>query len=227
MDSEEIESLALPLNRFLMEKPVLIFGAKGIAKDALEIFQSNDIVVYGFLDDDKKLHDSYIGDVSVLGNTEDHGFLKLIGQKCEAFVATDDNKLRKELVKYLNEKRKVMPTNAVHRQAVIASSAAIGHGNFINARATIGAEVEIGHHCIINSGAVIESGTKIGDYVQIGAGSIVNSGVVIESEVFIGSGANLVAGVNIGKGARVGAGSVVIQEVKKGETVFGNPAAKV
>lgn len=210
-----------------MEKPVIIFGAKSIAKDALEIFRSNEIVVYGFLDDDKKLHDTMIDDVAILGDTEDHGFLKLIGQKCESFIATDDNKLRKQLVKFLNETRKVMPTNAVHQKATIAPSAAIGYGNFINAGAIIGPDVEIGQHCIIHSGAIIEAGSKIGDFVQVGAGTIINSGVTIEDEAFIGSGANLVSGITIGKGARVGAGSVVIQEVKKKETVFGNPAAAV
>mgnify|MGYP001801373225 CR=1 FL=1 len=77
-----------------MEKPVIIFGAKGIAKSALEIFKSNDVVVYGFLEEDKSLHSTEIEDVTVLGSPEDHGFIKLIGQKCEAFVATDDNSVR-------------------------------------------------------------------------------------------------------------------------------------
>jgi sugar O-acyltransferase (sialic acid O-acetyltransferase NeuD family) len=217
----------LPPYYKIMDKPVIIFGAKGIAPTALEIFNSNSITVYGFLDDDESLHGSEINNVPILGDTEDHGYLKLVGQKCEAFVASDEHKVRKELVKYILEKRKVMPTNAVHEQATIASSAAIGHGNFINAGAILGSEVEVGQHCIIHSGAILESGVKIEDYVQIGAGTIVNAGVTIEEGAFIGSGANIVGGVTIGKGARVGAGSVVIQPIKKGETVFGNPAAEV
>ena len=52
-----------------MDKPVIIFGAKGIAIDALEIFQSNDITVYGFLDDDQALIGTEINDVPVLGKT--------------------------------------------------------------------------------------------------------------------------------------------------------------
>jgi sugar O-acyltransferase (sialic acid O-acetyltransferase NeuD family) len=210
-----------------MDKPVLIFGAKGIAKDALEIFRSNSIVVYGFLDDDTTIHGTEISEVPVLGDTEDHGYLKLIGQKCEAFVASDNAKVRKELVNYLNDKRKVMPTNAVHKKAVIAASASIGHGNFINAGVIIGSEVEIGQHCIIHSGAIIEAGTKVEDFVQIGAGAIINANATLEKGAFIGSGANVIAGVKVGKDARIGAGSVVIAEVKKGETVFGNPAAAV
>lgn len=210
-----------------MEKPVIIFGAKGIGKSALEIFKSNSIVVYGLLDDASDLHGTEIDNVPILGKTDDHGFIKLIGQKCEAFVATDDNNLRKKQVKMLIDSRKVMPTNAVHRQALIADSATIGHGNFINARVVLGPDTEIGQHCLIHSGAIIEHTAKVGDFAQIGAGAIVNPGVEIGREAFIGSGALIVSGVKIGKKARVGAGSVVISDVKDGATVFGNPAAVI
>lgn len=210
-----------------MEKPVIIFGSKGIGKAALEIFKSNDVVVYGFLDDDKDTHGQEIDDVTVLGNTDDHGFLKLIGQKTEAFVATDDNRLRKKQVEMLKENRKVMPTNAVHKMAVISESAAIGHGNFINARVVVGADSEIGQHCILNSGVVIEHNVKVSDFVQVGAGTVINTGVTVGKEAFIGSGVTIIAGVTIGKKARIGAGSVVVSNVGDGETVFGNPAIKV
>jgi sugar O-acyltransferase (sialic acid O-acetyltransferase NeuD family) len=210
-----------------MDKPVIIFGAKGIATAALEIFKSNGIVVYGFLDDDKNTHGKEIDDVSVLGNTDDHGFLKLIGQKCEAFVATDENSLRKKWVKSLMESRKVMPVNAVHQSAVISGFASIGHGNFINARVTVGASSKVGQHCILNSGATIEHDVEIGDLVQIGAGSTISPGVKIEDGAFIGSGVTIVGGVTIGKNSRIGAGSVVVANVEAKETVFGNPAVAV
>jgi sugar O-acyltransferase (sialic acid O-acetyltransferase NeuD family) len=210
-----------------MDKPVIIFGAKGIAIAALEIFQSNDIVVYGFLDEDSSLHNTEIQTIPVLGDPNDHGFLKLIGQKCEAFVASDDNSFRKSEVKRLNENRKVMPVNAIHQMATITESAAIGHGNFINASVFLGAKSKIGHHNILNTNVIIDHEVEIGDFVQIGAGSTINSGVVIENEAFIGSGVTVVSGVKIGKKARIGAGSVVIGDVGAGETVFGNPAVKI
>lgn len=210
-----------------MDKPVIIFGAKGIAKAALEIFNSNNIVVYGFLEDDESLHNEEINTVSVLGATDDHGYTKLIGQKCEAFVATDDNSLRKEYVEFLIETRKVMPMNAVHQTANISDSFNIGHGNFVNAGAILSNDSKMGHHNIINSRAVVEQEVEIGDFVQIGAGSIVNAKVKIEDEVFIGSGVTVVAGVTIGKGARIGAGSVVVGDIKASKTVFGNPAVEI
>ncbi len=210
-----------------MEKPVIIFGAKGIAKSALEIFKSNDVVVYGFLEEDKKLHNTEIDDISVLGSPDDHGFLKLIGQKCEAFVATDDNSVRKKNVEFLIETRKVMPVNAIHESATIPDSASIGHGNFIASGVRFSSSVKIGHHCIINTGVTIDYDAVCDDYVQIGAGAVLNSGVVVKKNAFIGSGAIIVSGVEIGENARIGAGSVVISNVAKGETVFGNPAKLV
>jgi FlaA1/EpsC-like NDP-sugar epimerase len=91
----------LQLNPHPMEKPVIILGAKGIAHPALEIFNSNQVIVFGLLDEDVKLHGTEINNIPVLGGTEDEGFLKLIGKKTEAFVAVDDTKYRKFLVELL------------------------------------------------------------------------------------------------------------------------------
>ena len=207
-----------------MENPVLIFGAGNLGVTALDLFQRNKVVVYGLLDDNKELHGKEYGDVSVLGETDDDGFLKLIGQKCEAFVAISDARVRKRLVKLLNERRKVQPVNAIHDTATVSRMASIGHGNLIAAGVVINPFAEVGHHCIIQSGVVVESQAKLGDYVYLGTGSLINSGVTIGEGAFIGTGATIIAGVTIGKNARVGAGSVVIENVEAGVTVFGNPA---
>ena len=211
-----------------MEKnPVIIFGAQGLGKVALEIFKSNSIDVYCFLDDNNLLHNTTINEIAVMGSTDDDGFLKFIGKKCDAFIATDDNALRTNLADMLIEKRKVMPVNAVHERAYISADAEIGYGNLINAGAVINVGAIIKNNCVINSGAIIEQDAVIHDLVQIGTGSTIGTNAVIEQSAFIGSGVTIVSGVKIGKKARVGAGSVVIADVKNGETVFGNPAAKV
>lgn len=210
-----------------MENPVIIFGTGGLGRAALEIFEKNGVAVYGFLSDDKEEHGKELDNVTVLGSTDDDGFLKLIGRKTEAFVAADDNRLRKSLVKMLHERRKVQPANAVHPDAIVATSASIGYGNFINQGVRIGAGAEIGSQCLLHSGALIDFGVKVADYVQVGAGAVIGSGVTLEEGAFIGTGAIIVSGVTIGKGARVGAGSVVIGPVEAGKTVFGNPAAPI
>ena len=210
-----------------MDNPVMIFGTGGLGRAALEIFESNGNVVYGFLDDNKETHGTEIDTVQVLGKTSDDGFLKLIGKKCEAFIASDDNAMRKSLVKMLLDKRKVMPTNAVHNTTVIASSAKIGHGNFFNAGVVVGAGTDIANHCIFHSRSTVDHDAKIGDFVQLGAGAIVNAGATVKDNAFIGAGATIVSGIVIGKNARIGAGSVVIGDVEANTTVFGNPAQEI
>lgn len=207
-----------------MENPVIVFGANYLGRAAKEIFESNGVIVYGFLDDNKWLHSSEMDEVAVLGGTDDDGFLKLIGKKCEAFVAVDDNKLRRSIVKMLHDVRKVQPVNATHKQAWISPKTEIGHGNFFDIGFSSAPGAKIGSHCLLHAHSHVGVGSSLGDFVQLGAGSIINAGVTVEDDVFIGSGAIVVAGVTVGKGARIGAGSVVIASVKAGETVFGNPA---
>ncbi len=207
-----------------MENPVLIFGAGNLGLTALDIFQRNSVVVYGLLDDDKALHGQEVGAVTVLGDTDDDGFLKLIGQKTEAFIAIGDGRVRRKLVKLLNERRKTQPVNAIHDTAVVSSMATIGHGNLIAARAVVNPMATVGQHCLVLTGAIIDSRATVGDYVQVGPGAVINSGVTLEEGAYIGTGAVLVSGITVGKNARVGAGSVVVENVSANTTVFGNPA---
>lgn len=210
-----------------MENPVIIFGANALGRSAKEIFESNGNVVYGFLDDDKALHNKEIDESFVLGSTDDDGFLKLIGKKCEAFIAIDDNRLRKSLVKMLHEIRHVQPVNAIHKDALLGKHVEVGYGNFVDQGVKVGVGTKISSHCMIQAGCIIGAEVLMGDFVQVGQGSIINSGVTLEEGAFVGSGAVVVSGITIGKGARVGAGSVVIATVKAGETVFGNPAQPI
>jgi sugar O-acyltransferase (sialic acid O-acetyltransferase NeuD family) len=210
-----------------MENPVLIFGAGDLGLQALDIFRRNHVLVYGLLDDRKELHGKEYGEVNVLGDTDDTGFLNMIGSKCEAFVAIGERSVRERLVSALVEDKKVMPVNAIHDSAVLSEMSALGHGNLVAARVTIGPKTVVGNHCIIQSAAVIDTSAIVGDFVTIGAGAIINDRVTIGDGVFIGAGAVIVAGVEIEKNARIGAGSVVIENVPAKATFFGNPAKKV
>ena len=210
-----------------MNKPVIIIGASTLGKAALDIFKSNGVVVYGFLDDDKKLIGTEIEDTQVLGTADEEAFLKIIGKDCDVFIASDDNSLKASQIKSLRTKQKAMPVNAIHTNASIAESAILHHGSMIHSGVVVGAFAEVGNHCILHPGSIVDHEAKVGDFVQIGTGTNVCSGAQIEDRAFIGSGVTIVSGVKIEEGARVGAGSVVIADVKKGETVFGNPATVV
>lgn len=210
-----------------MDKPVIILGAGSIGKSVMEAFVSNDVVVYGFLDEDETMHHKEIGNVTVMGSLEDPNYLTVIGSECEAFVAIEEIELRKNLVDMLVSERKTMPVNAIHKTANLATSTEMGHGNYIGAGVILGSGTKLGSHLIVESGAVLNHDAELGNFIHIGAGSVINSGVKIEDDVFIGSGVTIVGGIIINQGARIGAGSVVIKDVEVGQTVFGNPAEPV
>ena len=210
-----------------MENPVIIVGAQQIGKTALDIFLSNGIVVYCFLDDKPELQHQEVNNISVMSGSEDPEFLKLLGKKCEVFVAAEDTATRKSTINLLKEEYQVVPVNAIHKFSAVSENAWLGHGNLINSGAVINTNAKVGDHCLIMSNAVVEAEVTLGDFVQVGAGAILNAGVTVEEQAFIGSGAVVVAGVKIGKKARVGAGAVVIADVPANSTVFGNPAKKV
>jgi sugar O-acyltransferase (sialic acid O-acetyltransferase NeuD family) len=207
-----------------MKKPVIIFGSGSMAMHALEIFKSHQIIVYGFLDDDEKKHGELIDDVSILGAMDDHGFLKLIDKKAEAFVALDELKERKFIIKMLMEERKTMPVNAIHDKAHIAESAIIGHGNFIDAGTIVQSHAKIEQHVQIFANCTIGAETEIGNYVQIGQNASIGDKVSIGEGAYIGANATIISGVKIAKNAKIGPGSVVISNVESGARLFGNPA---
>lgn len=210
-----------------MINPVVILGAKHLGSIALDNFKSNEVAIYCFLDDDAKAHGTEIDDVSILGACDDDGYLKLIGKKCDAFVAIDDKKLHKHYVELLKDRRSVQPVNSIHKQSILSERMHIGHGNLINIGAVVSAFCEIGNYNMILAGAKLDQNVHIADYVHIGTGAVLGAQVTVEEGAFIGTGAVVVSGLTIGKNARIGAGAVVVENVKAGATVFGNPAKEV
>lgn len=207
-----------------MENPVIIFGANGLGKVALDIFKSNLLSIYGFLDDDTNQHHKTINDVKVLGDTHNEEWLHMIGKNCDAFVAIEDIEEKRRVIAELAENKNIVPVSAVHHTAFIESTAKYGQGTLVGAGAKLLSNVVVGKHCVVRAGTLVDHDAKIGDFVHIGIGSIICAEVEIEDDVEIGSGVTIVSGIHIGKGARISSGSVVIKDVRAEDTVFGSPA---
>lgn len=207
-----------------MTDPVLIIGAGNLGRLALDAFSSNDVLVYGFLDENEKLHNTQIAEVLVLGDTNDHKYLDIIGHKTEVFVALEHKLAKQKLTDLIKDEYKKMPVNAVHARAFVSEEAELSYGVLVAAGAVVNPGAKIGNHVVVLSNAVVDTRAEIGDFAEIGAGAIINAEVKVGAGAFVGSGAVIVSGIKVGKNARVGAGSVVIEDVPDGKTVFGNPA---
>ena len=204
--------------------PVLIIGINPFALEVAHIFQKNDVVVYGFLDDDPKKQGTELGEIPVLGTTENSDYWNLIGKSCGVFVALENPIERKKMIELIEEERKTLPVNAIHPSAQIAHVKSLGYGIYIGAGSIISPEVKIADHAIIGTGVILETGVQVEEYVQIGAGSTIGKEAKLDKNAFIGIHSTVVGSVQIGKGSTVGAGSVVIENVPSSKRVFGNPA---
>ena len=207
-----------------MEKPIIILGTNTLARTALAIFQKNGVLVYGLLAEDTVLQHQEINHVPILGTLADEQYLELLGTDCQAFVALNSDASQQQWIATLREQKQLTPVNAIHPSAILADCVGIGHGNLINVGASLAPGVTLGNHCIVQTHAILEHEAVIKDFVQVGAGSIIGTQAVIEDHAFIGIGATLIAGIQVGSGASIGAGSVVMQDVKPGTRVLGNPA---
>lgn len=210
-----------------MSKPVIIFGTGGLARTALNIFEQNEVLVYGFLTEDETEVGEEINRIMVMATVDDDVFIRKSTKEADVFVALEDQSEREEMIHTLIKKHKKMPTNAIHRSAQLANDLSMGYGNLIQAGVSIGAAVELGNHNVIGSGTQIDYQVKLEDFVRLGAGCVVSAKVHLASQVLVGSGAVISGGVKVGKNAKIAAGSVVLRNVKEEAAVFGNPAQEV
>ncbi len=204
--------------------PVIIIGVNSFALEVADIFQKNNVVIYGFLDDDLKKKDTFIGEIPVLGTTEDEQYWGLIGKNCNVFVALENPTERKKMIETIIDDCKTKPVNAIHPNASIADVNSIGYGLYIGNGAILQPSCKIADHCAIGAGAVIETGAILDEFVQVGSGSVIGKEAKIENNAFIGINSTIVGSVKVGKSASIGAGSVVIENLPNSKRAFGNPA---
>ncbi len=204
--------------------PVLIIGVNPFALEIAHIFQKNEVVVYGFLDDDPKKQGTEIGEIPVLGTTDNSDYWNLIGKSCGVFVALENPVERKNMIELIEEERKTKPVNAIHPSAQIAHVKSLSYGIYIGAGAILSPEVKIADHAMIGPGVILETGVKIEEYVQVGAGSVIGKEAKLDKNSFVGIHCTVVGSVVVGKSSTIGAGSVVIENVPPSKRVFGNPA---
>ena len=108
--------------------------------------------------------------------------------------------------------------------AIVAQSARISRGVWIQTGANVGAGTEIGEFALINRNCAIGHHCRFDAYATTGGGATVASRCHVKEGAVLGAGCVLIPNRVIGQDAIVGAGAVVIREVADRTTVAGNPA---
>ena len=205
---------------------VIGLGAGGHAKVVIEILQlMAGCELVGLLDRNKELWGTDVLGVPVLGNDDllPKLYNRGVGHAFIGLGTVGDTRPRRQLYEKARRQR-FQIVSAIHRQAIIAPSAEIGHGPTVMAGAVINAAARLGDNVIVNTGAIVEHDCVVGNNVHIATGARLASTVYVGDGAHIGLGASVRQCIRIGRNAIVGAGSVVVDDVPDNVVVVGVPA---
>ena len=204
---------------------MLIIGAKGFAKEVLEILHQNgqteNLCFYDDVNDD--LPEKLFGQFPVLRTIEEaktyfnqtsNKFILGIGNpKHRAMLSDKFEKLGGELSTIVSKNAEVGSfDNSIEKGVIVTSGVIITNSITIKKGALINLNCTIGHD------------TTIGEYVEICPNVNISGHCVIDDGVFIGTSATILPKVHIGKNSVVAAGAVVNKDVPANVMVAGIPA---
>jgi sugar O-acyltransferase (sialic acid O-acetyltransferase NeuD family) len=204
---------------------MIIIGAKGFAKEVLEVLhQNNKLENLVFYDDvNADLPNELYSQFPILKSTEE----------AENFFKTTDNKFtigigNPALRKMLYEKFTALGGEFY---STISPKASIGNfGNKINEGCNIMTgtvitnDVTIGKGCLINLNCTVGHDVVIGEFVELSPGVSVSGNCKIGNLSFIGTNATILPNICIGENVIVAAGAVVTKDIPSNCMVAGIPA---
>ena len=203
---------------------MIVVGAKGFAKEVLEVLQqlgqTENLVFFDNVSSDVG---SNLYGFPILKTKEE--VFKYFKQLDNNFVLGIGNpKLRMRLSQEFRE----LGGNI---QSVISPYAHIGHFNTnisngcnIMTGTVITNDVLIDECCLINLNCTIGHDVKIGSFTEINPGVHISGNVTIGKESFIGTGSTILPGIIIGENVTIGAGAVVTKNIPDNCLAIGVPA---
>lgn len=202
------------------ERPLLIFGAGGLALDLLDLARAAGRRVAGFVVD---LADQ----PATLAGLPVHHLDGLAGAAAahDAMAAIGSPRRRPFIERA--EEMGFRFITLVHPAAVVPGSVKVGSGVVIGAGALVAAAAMVGRHSFVNRGAMIGHHTAIGAWSTIGPGANIAGHAVIGEEAEIGMGAIVIDRIRIGTRCVVGAGALVNRDFADGQTIVGAPARAI
>lgn len=203
---------------------MLIIGAKGFAKEVLEVFhQQNQLEGLAFYDD-----------VSIAAPQllfDRFRVIKSLSQAKEEFLedprfvlGIGGPKLRRNMAEKMASIGGSLVSAISLRASIGGFNNIIGIGVNIMTGAVITNDVLIENGVLINLNCTIGHDVVIGEYSELSPGVHISGNVNIGKSVVIGTGAVLLPGVNVGDNSVIGAGSVVNKNIESNVVAVGIPA---
>ena len=203
---------------------MIIIGAKGLAKEILEVCKENKIhndVV--FFDNVNLDTDKLFNNFQILH--DESSLIKYFKEVDNKYVlGLGDIGARKLLAQHFLGLGGIFTTLISPRATVGSSDVTIGKGVVILPGAVISNSVSISEGCLIYFNACVTHDVSIGAYSIISPGVTILGRTKIGEECFIGANATILPDIAIGNNVTVGAGAVVTKHIPDNSRVVGIPA---
>jgi sugar O-acyltransferase (sialic acid O-acetyltransferase NeuD family) len=185
---------------------MLIIGAKGHAKEVLDILENqNKVSNVKFFDDITtelpiKLYNTFPIirseiEVKELFKQDPNYILGLGGCLLRYKLTLKMDKLGGKLTSVISNNASIGHFNVELEEGLnimqftfISNDVKIGKGSLINTRASLHHDVHIGCFCEISPGAILTGGVRVGNYSTVGSGAVILPKIRIGSNVTIGAG---------------------------------------
>ncbi|EJL67638.1 acetyltransferase [Chryseobacterium populi] len=204
---------------------MLIIGAKGFAKEVLEIcHQNNDLTHLAFYDDINDDIKGFLYHTFPIMKTieEAQHYFATVDEKFTIGIGNPD--LRKKLAHKFSDIGGIL-TSTISPKADIGSyGIQIGNGANILDGAKISNDVIIGESVIVYYNSIITHDVKIGDFTEISPDVKILGRAVIGSFCQLGSGSIILPDIKIGNHVIIGAGTVVTKDIPDNCTAVGVPS---
>lgn len=202
---------------------MVIVGAKGLAKEIIQIIEEKQCKNNIYLYDDVNLNEPNVlyNKYTVLRNQKD--VLSILKNDNGFILGLGSPRLRKILYnkfKKLGGRLESLYSGDVY----IGEHVKIGEGCTLMSGVKISNSVSIGKGLLAYYNVIITHDVKIGDFVELSPNCKLLGHVEIQNNVQIGAGAIILPNIKVGKSAIVGAGAVVTKDVPANTVVAGNPA---
>jgi sugar O-acyltransferase (sialic acid O-acetyltransferase NeuD family) len=205
---------------------MLVVGAKGLAKEVLQILEENkDVESLVFYDDvnldlPQKIYDKY----PILRN--DHEVIEHFKTDKRFTLGLGNPNLRKLLCERF-EKLGGRLASVTDKNVIKGNYVSIGEGFTLMAGVKLSNGGKIGKALLAYYNVIITHDVEVGDFVELSPGCKLLGHVKVDDEVQVGSGAVILPKLKIGKGAIIGAGAVVTSNVRPNTVIVGNPAKEL
>ncbi|MDI6034150.1 acetyltransferase [Flavobacterium sp. LB2P84] len=204
---------------------MLIIGAKGFAKEVLEVFvqlkKTENLVFYD--DVNTEIGDYLYDSFPILKNEKevvDH--FERFGS--EFTIGIGSPILRYKLYKKFIKIGGVFCSSISPLALISSYDVKIGTGSNILMNSVFSNSISLGIGCLVYCNAIITHDCAIGQFVEISPAAVLLGNCKVGSFSQIGANATIMPNVIIGKNVVVGAGAVVTKDVPDNTVVAGIPA---